>query len=899
MIRLASSRTFIIRSPPRMKLRISIILLGACLLGAHAGAVEKPKGEKGPDRLIELLANENFKVREEAALDLWKLGVEALPALNSAANDVDPEKSTRARDIMRRIELGITPETQPAVIELVDRFVTATSEEKAVILSQLKTRRAWRQTLKLYAMESSADVRAELEEAMEGVALMAAREAIVAGDISTAREYLELGATDERGRLAHADFLRSQGLLDQELKKLPAGDAKLDAWKLALLRASGKTREATELARKTGFFKTSALMAMIEGDPLPWLELGQKASDESRFASVYAAAAADAWRGKPQSDTGLAFATEALSSKSSTDRDNALNVLCALGRFDLAEAAMIKTHPLIAFQYFDAIERTADAMRALGLKDDDSDGDAWVARLLGELGKSDVEDQREPSTAMERLAALAYFNERRGLDARNDALFLQSGTLISEKNPELFLRLVGNFFGRGEVPYQAPNLAWRMASRWAGQEQKRWDALVAQVLGDEDVVSEWWEWLGELDPESGPASRCDAMLVIFKIRNDSGRAREKIIDRVWQSIDAAQDDARPRLLARMLTMAIASNDLDNILRTLDRLPEKTRSAVPWESRLVWLSAANRWGEAASLILSQINDQSASERETSAEIHAYAASCLRRAGRVKDAAKHDSLANQLALGDAGACLRISNGYAFGDEFQSASDWKQRALIYADPDQEQDDMALCVRTYADDLLEQSDWSKAAAAFEVLNSIVIASEPRWQSPSQFGRVRLHADMSRALSQLKTDRKGAIELLGRCHRNAISDGSLADYFLPALRKAGLQSEHDQWFLASWDYLRGEIAKFPNDDHLRNTAAWFASRAMRELEAAEKDITFALQLNPGQAAYLDTMAEVLFAKGDRAKAVEWSNRAMRQAPVDDQIRRQSARFRSGAFPVK
>ena len=184
-------------------------------------------------------------------------------------------------------------------------------------------------------------------------------------------------------------------------------------------------------------------------------------------------------------------------------------------------------------------------------------------------------------------------------------------------------------------------------------------------------------------------------------------------------------------------------------------------------------------------------------------------------------------------------------------------------------------------------------------MINSIVIAAEPRWQSPIQFSRMRLHADMSRALGKLKADRKGAIELLERCHRNAISDGSLADYFLPALRKAGLKTEHDQWFRASWDYLRGEIAKFPDDDHLRNTAAWFASRSMRELEAAEKDITLALSHHPDEAAYLDTMAEIQFAKGNRAKAVEWSNRAMKLAPADDQIRRQSARFRSEPFPVK
>ena len=889
----------ILRSHIRMNIIIAIISLCACFFCGHVSAADKELGGKDVDRLTALLADENFKVREDAALDLWKLGDKALPALMSAASDADPEKSMRARDIARRIDLGITPDTDPIVIELTDRYASAPPEEKSLIFEKLKGQRAWRQMLKLFAKESSADARAELEDEIDGVALLAAREAIIADDISSARDYLQLGATNDAGRLAHADFLRSQGLLDEEIKKLPASDASLDAWKLALQRASGNARESENLARKSGLFKTAAVMATLEGDPMPWLELAQKFSDKNPLASAYAKAAAGAWNGAARSDADLLFATDALNSRSDTDRDNAFNALYALGRMDLAEAALIKAHPLIAFQHFDIVERSTDAMRALGLKDDASDAGEWVAGLLSELQSKDIEDQRAPSIAMERLAALAYFNERRGLNERNDAIFMEKVSLISETNPELFIRIVSNFFGRGEVPYQAPDLAWRLASKWAWQAPQRWEALVVAVLGDEDVVNEWWDWLGELDPESGPAARCDAMLVIFKARNDTDHAREKTIERVWQSIFATPENGRTRLLARMLTMAIATNDLNNILKAVDHLPENTRDAISWESRMIWLSAVRRWDQAAALTASQINVAADSVREPNAEIHAYAAACLRMAGQSKEAAKHDRLADQLALGEATTCLNIGNAYAFGDDFQRAAEWWRRALMYADPEEDQDDMAMYVKSWADDLLERSDWSKAAAAFEVLNSIVVASEPRWQPPSQLLRMRLHADMSRALAMLKSDRKGAIEMLQRCHQKEISDGSLADYFLPAVRKAGLQSEHDQWFRTSWDYLRREIEKFPNDDQLRNTAAWFASRSMRELDAAEKDITSALSHKPDQPAYLDTMAEVQFAKGNRAKAIEWSDRAIQLAPADDQIRRQSARFRSAAFPTK
>ena len=55
--------------------------------------------------------------------------------------------------------------------------------------------------------------------------------------------------------------------------------------------------------------------------------------------------------------------------------------------------------------------------------------------------------------------------------------------------------------------------------------------------------------------------------------------------------------------------------------------------------------------------------------------------------------------------------------------------------------------------------------------------------------------------------------------------------------------------------------------------------------------------MNPYQVAYLDTMAEVQFAKGKRKEALEWSARAVNYRPTDPQLRRQHERFRSSPLP--
>lgn len=878
-----------------MSHRISIVVLCVCLMAQFAPAAEPKPADI--DRLVEKLADENFKVREDAALELWTMGDAALPALKSAITSSDPEKSSRARDITRRIELSITPETDPMVIDLVERYATATIEEKSTILGMLKKVRAWRQALKLFAAEESEEARNELEHVLDGLVLKAAREEVLAGRHQAAREFLELGPADDNGLLARADFLRSQGLLDQELKKASGGTANNDRWKLALLRAAGKTLEASALASKLEIPEIAASMSALSGDPVPWLQYMAN-QPETNHVTAYADAAAAAWKGKTLGADDLKFFTDAIAGKNETARDNAINALYALGLPALAEPVLIKEDALVALQHFDLLERAPDAMRALGLNPDFSDAGPWVGGAIGEIMRAEVEDQHNPSDTFARVVAFAYLNERRGLHDRNDSLFDGPLAMMAEKTPERFLYLITNLFGRGEVPYRAPALAMRVASRWAGLEPNRWEALVEEVLGNDEEVTEWWQWLSALDPESAPSARFDAMLVIFRIRNDPQKLRDKLMQQVWKAIDDAPEAEKASLLARMVTMGITAADMQNTLKAIDRLPEKVRNRIPWESRLVWLSAAQRWDEVATLLVAQIDAADDPEQEPVAEIHAYAASCLRRVGRGKEAEQHDKLADQLAMGSAETCERIGNGYAFGGEYKTANEWWARAALYADPSS-LDDFVEIMEPYAGNLLENADWAKSAAVFEVLGTLVIAIEPRWQLPSQFARLRLHADLSRALSKLKDDRKAALAILGRCHDRVPSDGSLADYFLPAVRAAGLKAEHDQWFGKSWNILREMIIKYPDADNLRNTAAWFASRANRNLDEAEKDINAAITLNPDQAAYLDTMAEIQFAKGDRAKAVDWSKRAMELAPSDDQIRRQHERFRSGGFPVK
>jgi hypothetical protein len=202
----------------------------------------------------------------------------------------------------------------------------------------------------------------------------------------------------------------------------------------------------------------------------------------------------------------------------------------------------------------------------------------------------------------------------------------------------------------------------------------------------------------------------------------------------------------------------------------------------------------------------------------------------------------------------------------------------------------------------MFEEGRWDVAASCYEALVQAYASEQFSGGALASYSKARLNADLAKALAVLPDDRGRAIALLEGIHRNFATDGILADDFFPALRKAGLNQELEKWFGESWERISAVIGRFPDCDNTRNTAAWLASRAHMKLPEAEKHLQAALAKKPGQAAYLDTMAEVRFAMGDRAGAVKWSELSLLRYPLidtpyDTMIRKQHQRFRNDPLP--
>jgi tetratricopeptide (TPR) repeat protein len=879
------------------------LIVASCLpiwvvVAASVGEPPSPDAqvvEKSPETLVAELCHENFKTRENATREIWKLGTAITPLLEEAATSKDPEQATRARDLLRKIQLHITPDTDPSIITLVERYIAAKSiNQKMELLGKLRGKRAWRQMLKLYAAENHSEAREKIDPLMRGIALRAAREQLMKSDPDGAREYLEMGATHAAGLLALAEFHRSHGTLDAERERALKSDApNAKAWLLAIHRSAGDIANARRAAIAAGETRIADAMAVLSGDPLPWLRSVPGEQPSNAITSVYGGIVVRRWSGDKIRNPELEPLIQAASGNNMQLKESAMRALFLLGEFETAEAIFGKSNSFAAFRHFETLERVAEALEVIGLDSKNPDYNGWVAKQLKDLEDEDIEDQHEPSSYAGDLAVFANFLERRGL--HDEAWEAFSAPLAKIAKDDDFLDLLRPLFGSGEPLTGAPFLAKRIAAQWAGDDPIRWDDIIATVFGDEDSTRHWWSWLGELDPNASPSDRFDAMLALHNIGNDVDRLRHKWLELVWKSIEKSEGDDRVNSLRYVFEISTMTGDVRTTLKAWDAMEPGVREKSFWEQMLVFLSAEGRWDDVATVLLKQISILTETQQDAGSNLHAYAAAALRQAGREEEASIHDGWVDKLTLGNPLLAIGAGNAYAFGNDYKRAAEWWARAARFAEP--ESGEFPTAMKLHADVLLDQGKWLETAAISEVLARTYVSSEFRLESPLAFMRQRLQADMARAFSLLQSDRPRAIAMLEKCHRTFIADGSLADHFFPALRQLGLTNEHDQWFDITWARVMEILEIYPESDNTHNTAAWFASRAMRNLDEGEQHAKTALRLNPDQPAYLDTMAEIHFARGNRKKALEWSHLAVAYSPNDVLIRRQLERFRSGSLP--
>jgi tetratricopeptide (TPR) repeat protein len=200
------------------------------------------------------------------------------------------------------------------------------------------------------------------------------------------------------------------------------------------------------------------------------------------------------------------------------------------------------------------------------------------------------------------------------------------------------------------------------------------------------------------------------------------------------------------------------------------------------------------------------------------------------------------------------------------------------------------------YANALAQRGEFAAAAAIHErnILRMLPLGAGYKWVT--RYSRVTADIHLLRARAHLargeKADAQREIDAAEALHSANLS---LAIRALPALEKAGEKERAEQLFERVAGRWRTTCREYPECAHAHNQLAWLCARCRRNLDDALTHARKAVELAPLDASFKDTLAEVLFQRGDRAAAVEQIKACLKLPSSNTGFyRRQLARFQTG-----
>lgn len=848
-----------------------------------------------PAELVRDLADEAFRVREAAQADLWALGDAGVAALEEGVKSDDPERSYRSRVLLRRIVTGIGPGTPEVVVELVERYFRGAAETKRQVLEKLREERAFSQVLRLYRFETDPAVREECAEVVEQVVVPAVSMELAKNDIPAAESLLRLAPPTDENLRRRAALSRQLGKLDEELQAVLEG--KDDPLRLALLRAKGDVPEALALAEKLGREDVAAGLALLQGDPVPYFNWYAGQGNTMAIFRLNADLARDRWVGDERSAARISKIMLERAGEGAEEERIAMLSLLLNGYLDEAMVVWEKNpdYREFAYSHYETVELPEKAIEVFGYKGSAEEKKKWRSeKMEGLRGSWDESD--EPLNA---LLTVAGFLVTRGEEEEGYEIAREVGKLVVKQGgQEEWLEYL-DFLGR-KPALVFTELAFVVAADSLKPDAA--DADVVQILNtlflELEVPRRWWD---RLKKKEG-LSASERLLFLAGIYGYVYLEPEKL-DPFLAEVHAQAADAagaeRRELLSDLLEPASRRDDAKEVLELLVLLAD-IDGLDPWANALgLYAGYLGDWDLAVKAWESNLKQSPYSYRSIAKLGAAYL-----QVGKLEKAVEQYRKADLFALDEADKLAELAEAvYTMGDE--SKAEEHLRRIILTSPPRSSQWLAATAE-YSSYQKRAEQWRVAAAFAEIDTLYDIRDRSTYSVPVFYLRKRFEADLLRGLAlhgEGKVDEAKA--LFDRCFHMLNGDGLLADDFFPLLRKVGLTEEHDRYFEAAYERIQESIKSYPKTHNSYNSAAWLASRAVRKLDEAQVMAETALSMRPRQAAYLDTMAEVWFAKRDREKAVEWSRKACLDSvnagharTGGAELRTQLLRFESGDFPV-
>ena len=841
-------------------LTVMVLLLGETL----AADIERAPGAKpvaldNAEQLASQLSDDSFLMREEAMRGLWKLGQKALPALLRIKAGDDPEASDRAKELILYISSGVLFDSPKELKEMVIKFSRSNAEEKVVIMRRLLQLKHWKQVLYLAKFEKDPDARAQMSTIVRDTAYRAARTAIAKDDLDLAEEILDLTEGDTSCMQMRAWFKCRRGQLEQELKKADGMTGqKATLWKMALYRASGNIPAAIREAQKAGEQRLGDALRVLDGDALPWLLADNLGGNPDGIYALGCAIQKFRLQGQEKEAQAAAQELENLAqNKNSTSR--VITCLAANGFREEAVHLLHRNDVQAAFDYYDSTESPQLSLEVLGIpKDAKPPYTDWLKEFTAEA----VEDQ-DPDL-YRQLIMLASFLVSRGEAQHAIAVLTPMMSALADDGSDEWFELIAEMPAYGLASQAVHFIKQR------GNEDGEVIRGVRELLGymSDKSRGHIWEHLKEHHKEDiGKA--LDELALLAGLSDDPDDRADKLHKTLVDEVAEAQPALKLARMSALFEFCLKRNDLATAARMADSLAVENRT---WKASKNFLDdALLRWENVESALAEKLKSRPGDYPDLMK--YYITLSKLGRHQKAREVYDHAlllSMGNVDILSTWGWLL-----YEAGYEKEAAELWVQAALV-ADPEDSGYDRAMVYLThYAQPLYRSGQWKRAAAISEVSTRLMMGGETELSLQSIL-RSRYYSEFCHGMLLLQQgERAAGIKKLDLARRLIPGDGLLADDFFPLLRGKNLGVIYNQWFEESYGHIKAACERFPGSHNSHNTAAWLAARAVRKMDDGHAHAEVALKARPSQGAYLDTMAEIWFAKGNRKRALEWSRKAI------------------------
>jgi tetratricopeptide (TPR) repeat protein len=876
---------------PTRALILALLTLGAftyCLIAqapppAH---VPQPPSAEEIARYVHQLGADDYQARERATAWLWAAGPAAEDALRAGLKSADYEIVARCRDLLDKIPYGITPDMPKRFVELIAAARSGGAGGWPAVAPDLLDLgpRGLDLARKLIDRIATNDgQRDAMRRTLDVEGWQVVPSFLASGQVDQAGELLERSAaisatmpTNVVGVRNYAAFVAVRGTFAAQLPHWREQAAKTGPEATAaqvvltyLTRLHGDLAEARKAAEQSGrqdlkeavLFDQGAwaeLAAMSPGGRAPVTSIGLKAMYLAAAGqTAEATAALDELKKIPAAFSSavapplvfraLMYAghpAEALAALDKYKRDDAVlpefELLCQQLRFAEAFAKLEKPvgeHTPLRWQW-DTAKLRVYAQR--GEKDK-------FQQTVASLAAYDTLTPAEATPALDTVDLLAAMDHT-DLAAPIAAALLNGGSAPADVFGKLFPK----------TPLGAETW-WRYERLQNPTEPMRTTVTKLPALLDKRLT------------EPAGRSALDATAKIA--RGQTAADADRWLQGLAEACHAAGLDEQARGFAK-------------------EAGERANSSAAWLKLGDLHTEAKQYAEAAAAY--ERAWKADSKQPLPLWLHGWA---LDKAGQ-PGGTDARQLARVLPLGDEDVRYKLAEEFmkrsVFGPELRDAARVERQMILRLSVPQSNIGRNAQARLSGDrgmssDRLELAD-STQRFLFRLLRTTAYFFK------NQDYLIVLHRLANQRSQGLlaKGDVTGAIREAEKA--NTILPAALEPTIaiVPELAKAGHQTDADRLYKSLADVYDRLCKEYPRSAEFLNNRAWLSARCKRDLDAATDHARKAVELEPTRTGYRETLAEILFQRGDKAGALAEIKRCVEQQPKDTYYAKQKTRIESG-----